>query len=269
MEIPQNYYKAFDVTPDQVPNGLKSRFKRLSILYHPDKNPSEEAAKIFLKYRSMYEVLMDDVKRNVYDMFGSQIFADCTQCISYRDYLSSGFSSYLVFNGSILVLLVLYKLIGSDHGVQFWRFVMFGFMVTFEGAIIAGAANIDWVKLYFPSLTTSEFLKIIHHLYVNLSIALSLLGPLIFVNDATQLTTKLSILQNTILCVSKTSENILQKDLEPFEKQKALQDVLLNKAQKKFVDSKLMQIDSNYGKMQTSINEKLFIYEESNIRFVH
>ena len=47
---------------------LKQAYRRLALLYHPDKNPSdpEAAAARFLEVSAAYKVLSDDTKRQGY-----------------------------------------------------------------------------------------------------------------------------------------------------------------------------------------------------------
>jgi DnaJ-class molecular chaperone len=47
---------------------IKRQFRKLSLLYHPDKNPGdEESADKFKKMNRAYEVLADKDKRQIYD----------------------------------------------------------------------------------------------------------------------------------------------------------------------------------------------------------
>lgn len=42
---------------------IKKAYRQLSLKYHPDKNPSEDAAARFAEVASAYEVLSDEEKR--------------------------------------------------------------------------------------------------------------------------------------------------------------------------------------------------------------
>ncbi len=50
---------------------IKRAFRKLSGKYHPDKDPSPEAAKKFSEVRAAYEVVGDEDKRMLFDTGGN------------------------------------------------------------------------------------------------------------------------------------------------------------------------------------------------------
>ncbi|KAG1176868.1 hypothetical protein G6F70_003081 [Rhizopus microsporus] len=69
----KDYYSILDVPRDAPKAQIKRHYKKLSRVYHPDKNPgNEEASQKFMEIANAYEVLMDDEKRAIYDRYGEE-----------------------------------------------------------------------------------------------------------------------------------------------------------------------------------------------------
>ena len=56
------------------PDVLKKAYRKLASRWHPDKNPNEkeEATKKFQEISEAYDVLTDEKKRQIYDMYGEE-----------------------------------------------------------------------------------------------------------------------------------------------------------------------------------------------------
>lgn len=70
-----NHYDVLGVSQDAGDMEIKKAYRGLSLKYHPDRNPSEEAKDMIQKVNEAYEVLGDKSKRKQYDMelqFGMQ-----------------------------------------------------------------------------------------------------------------------------------------------------------------------------------------------------
>jgi hypothetical protein len=63
----QNYYTLLGVRANANDSEIKSAFRKLVLRYHPDKNPSPEAAELIVQINEAYEVLGDPTKRIIYD----------------------------------------------------------------------------------------------------------------------------------------------------------------------------------------------------------
>jgi len=69
-----NYYDVLEVPQDATEEEIKKKYRKLSLQYHPDRNPDPSVAEHFKEINGAYETLSDKSKRNEYDMelkFGS------------------------------------------------------------------------------------------------------------------------------------------------------------------------------------------------------
>jgi molecular chaperone DnaJ len=64
----KDYYKTLQVPPTATEMSIKKSFRRLALLYHPDKNQDNAIAEAFFKeIQEAYEVLMDPKQREEYN----------------------------------------------------------------------------------------------------------------------------------------------------------------------------------------------------------
>jgi DnaJ-class molecular chaperone len=71
-----DFYEVLGVPRDAPDNVIKKAYKKLSLKYHPDKNPDnkEAAEEIFKKISYAYGILGDTTKRQQYDKYGREFF---------------------------------------------------------------------------------------------------------------------------------------------------------------------------------------------------
>jgi DnaJ family protein B protein 4 len=66
----KTYYEILDIPKTASETEIKKAYRSMSLKYHPDRNPSEDATTIFQSINEAYETLIDPVKRKQYDMGG-------------------------------------------------------------------------------------------------------------------------------------------------------------------------------------------------------
>ena len=74
-EMGVDYYNILKVNHSATDDDLKKAYKRLAMIWHPDKNPSarrDEAEAKFKRISEAYDVLSDPQKRQIYDLYGEE-----------------------------------------------------------------------------------------------------------------------------------------------------------------------------------------------------
>jgi DnaJ-class molecular chaperone len=66
--VKKTYYEILEVDKKASQEDIKSAYRRLAMLYHPDKNKLPEAEEMFKKIAEAYSVLSDPSKRKQYDI---------------------------------------------------------------------------------------------------------------------------------------------------------------------------------------------------------
>jgi len=73
MTTKRDYYEILGIRQDATDDEIKSKYRKLALKYHPDKNPGDkQAEEQFMEAAEAYEVLRDNQKRSIYDQFGHQ-----------------------------------------------------------------------------------------------------------------------------------------------------------------------------------------------------
>jgi len=66
--VKKTYYEILEVDKKASQEAIKSAYRRLAMLYHPDKNKLPEAEEMFKGISEAYSVLSDPGKRKQYDI---------------------------------------------------------------------------------------------------------------------------------------------------------------------------------------------------------
>jgi len=73
MSPKRDYYEILGVNRDADAQELKSKYRKIALKYHPDRNPGDkEAEERFKEAAEAYKVLSDPDQRRIYDQFGHE-----------------------------------------------------------------------------------------------------------------------------------------------------------------------------------------------------
>ncbi|KAI9228433.1 MAG: hypothetical protein DHS80DRAFT_15573 [Piptocephalis tieghemiana] len=212
-----SYYSIFDQTPETYDaRGLKSRYKRLSLLYHPDK--VEGAEEMFHQVRVAYETLNDPVKRYAYDRFGMEAIQSCDHCITRRDHMYGVLGSTIGFYVGTLMILGLLTLLHKAMFCQFGRYIALLALAVSEGTLIIQSEGTfsHILRILFPGTTIHDQVQILHQIYITLFIAVSQVGPIWWPSQERSIrATCVQTLQGAE-AISKQSLRALRDGLEVF-----------------------------------------------------
>ena len=93
MAEKRDYYEVLGVAKDADEAAIKRAYREIAKKYHPDINPSAEAAEIFKEASEAYGILSDKEKRAQYDQFGHAAFEQGAGPGGFGGFGGFGFSS--------------------------------------------------------------------------------------------------------------------------------------------------------------------------------
>ncbi len=115
---------------------MNSRFRKLTIRFHPDKIAAgidrDAANAYYIHLKHARDIILDPAKRFAYDRFGPDILRQCQSCITVRDYIDSALLSALTNYGALLVLLIGANALGFAKDGSYWRYLGLIAVATFE-----------------------------------------------------------------------------------------------------------------------------------------
>ncbi|KAF2730713.1 hypothetical protein EJ04DRAFT_499981 [Polyplosphaeria fusca] len=142
-------------------SGLASRFRRLTIRFHPDKvGPGvdrDAANNYYVHLKHARDVILDPAKRFAYDRFGPDILKQCSQCVSVREYTMHALLSVLYTYGALLVFMFGANALGYLKDGAYWRYLAILAVATYEVRTALRPDHPPLLATYLnPLLTTTR-----------------------------------------------------------------------------------------------------------------
>ncbi|CBX97677.1 hypothetical protein IAQ61_001111 [Plenodomus lingam] len=138
LQRSSNAYNTLGVPIDVDEGGINSRFRRLTIKYHPDKiGPNidpDQANDFYIQLKNSRDIILDPVKRFAYDRFGPGIIGRCPRetCITAKDYLWHGLGEVLLIYVAVFLGLMMTNAAGFMRQGSYWRYLGVLAVATFE-----------------------------------------------------------------------------------------------------------------------------------------
>jgi hypothetical protein len=229
-----DFYQDLGIPHTATEREIKSRFRRLAAIHHPDKVASSPGSdNYFVHLKTAQDTLLNPAKRFAYERFGPDV-TSWQRCSSIRDYLVHGLQSVLPYYGVAAVFMYILGLLGYLEWGKYWRWLTLIVICVFELHTISRpyfppfAANI-----LNPLLTTFtnhppylpfQLILLARKISVTMYIAFSQIGPMLQPISATPqsanpeiaLRQQLERLENTAKAADMDASRLIAMEMSPF-----------------------------------------------------
>jgi hypothetical protein len=229
-----DFYQDLGVPHSASEREIKSRFRRMAAIHHPDKVQSTSSSDAyFVHLKQAQDILLDPAKRFAYERFGPAM-VEWQRCSSIRDYLVHGLQSVLPYYGVAAVFMYILGMLGYMNWGKYWRWLTLVILCVFElHAISRPYFPVFAVKVLNPLLTTFtnhppylpfQLIQLARKMSVTLYIAFSQIGPLLqpptqaaqAADPEVQLRQNLDRLEATAKTAEAEVTRLFQMEMTPF-----------------------------------------------------
>ncbi|XDG04189.1 hypothetical protein ABKA04_003804 [Annulohypoxylon sp. FPYF3050] len=193
MRRASDYYADLGVPLSASERDIKSRFRRLAALHHPDKLMSSGSsdgteADYFMHLKTASDTLIDPARRFAYERFGPDV-ASWKHCITIHDYVVRGIQVVIPYYGFAAVAMYVLGLLGYLDWGRYWRWLTLIVLCVFELHTVTRPYFPRFLdNLVNPILTSFtdhppylpfQVISLARKLSITLYIAFSQIGPLL------------------------------------------------------------------------------------------
>jgi curved DNA-binding protein CbpA len=163
LQRSSNVYNDLGVPIDVDESGINSRFRRLTIRYHPDKvGPNvdrDKANDYYVHLKTARDIILDPAKRFAYDRFGPEIFGQCQTCLTVKEYTDSALITAGTTYGALFILLIGANALGFFKDGSYWRYLGLLAIATFELRTAVRPDHPTFLAKYLNPFITSMKLR--------------------------------------------------------------------------------------------------------------
>lgn len=170
---------------------IKTRFRRLAALHHPDKagGDAADANAYFVHLKTAADTLLDPARRFAYDRFGPDVVT-WTHCVTIRDFVIRGAQVLIPYYGVAAVAMYAAGLLGYLDWGRYERWLVLAAMFVFElhtvtrpshPALFSRVVNplLALLAPGRPAYLPFQAVSLARKLSITLYIAFSQIGPLL------------------------------------------------------------------------------------------
>jgi hypothetical protein len=186
-----NFYADLGVSPAAADKEIKSRFRRLAALHHPDKATGASAADstdYYMHLKLASETLQDAARRFAYERFGPDV-VKWTRSKTIRDFVSRGVLQGILPHYAIAAAtMYVVGLFGYMDFGKFYRWLILALLCTFEVWTVL-RPGFPWVVDALNAIVTTvsthppylpfQIITLARKVTITVYIALSQIGPLL------------------------------------------------------------------------------------------
>ncbi|PGH14566.1 hypothetical protein AJ80_05886 [Polytolypa hystricis UAMH7299] len=157
-----DFYRALGVLPSADDRTIKSRFRRLAALHHPDKVQQQQHSSynngdpeaFFVHLRLAQDTLLDPVKKFAYDRFGQDVVVEDNKAKTMRDFLYAGLYTLLPQYGMGLIIMAIMNILWFSKWGRYWRLYTFLALFTLELSLLTHPKGTFMPAEFLPSWLT-------------------------------------------------------------------------------------------------------------------
>lgn len=239
------FYTDLGVAPTATEREVKSRFRRLAALHHPDKKAAAtadaaDANAYFMHLKTAADTLADPARRFAYERFGPDVVS-WARCVTVRDYVVRGAQALVPYYGTAAVFMYALGLLGYLDWGRYERWLVLALLFLFEvhsvtrpgvPAVLEKVVNPLLGRLAGrPPYLQFQAIALARKLSVTVYIAFSQIGPLLTAdtsggqvvvggrrgaNEDVALRQSLERLEMTVKRLDADATRLLETEMAPF-----------------------------------------------------
>jgi len=230
-----DFYQDLGVPYTATDREIKSRFRRLAAIHHPDKvsSTSTTTEGYFVHLKLAQDTLLNPAKRFAYERFGPEI-TQWQRCSGVRDFVVHGLQSILPYYGAAAIFMYILGMLGYLEWGKYWRWLtLVGFCVFELYTISRPHFPAFAAKILNPFLTNFtahppylpfQLIQLGRKISITLYIAFSQIGPHLEpptpvasnASPEVQMKQQLDRLEATAKIVDVEATRAVQLELSPF-----------------------------------------------------